>query len=1307
MLREPRFNTAPHIATVDPSVNDDSSQGYVVGSSWLNTVTKELWICISAGVGAAVWQNVGKDVTQSQVLYVGKHGSDLNDGKTPDRAFLTIGAAITAAGTPANETAAISVVVVDDGEYTENITPVSYVNIHAPTATFKGKVTMSNSFWRINFRRMINNGDNAILYKTPAFDSSDQVIETDSLYCDAPNYPAVYLWNGTTVSIRARKIVAVNADAISVANFGTSPILILNVDEIDCGTKDAIECSQAIVRGYVGWIHGRCALKGQLVQYEMMIGKIDCTEAVLITGAASTSYPISLIVSSLSGTVTVPDGYPLKLIVAKRNNFIATTDPTVTDDANDGYDQGSEWLNTVIKELWICISAEVGAAVWRNITNLTHQFYSTRPYIVGKNGKGQFDTINAAIQQAKADGMTESSTRVVVVIPGTYTEDVVLEQGLFLTSTFANPLHETAAWNLVTINGCITHAPTSNSSNCKVVGFKINGKAGVPTVAISGDKGASITFDSCNILSASGQYCFSLGAGGNAISRNITVQNCLLSPVSFPVARIGDTVGAEMLTICQSSVNGDLTGVIDCIDMHDRFFLYIKNRVEGSQQYVLGRLHVEAGSNASSTIQLHGMGIWVTSGSCILLDGPINSAASWMYQCWYAGPPGSATGIVIGGAFAANLRETPFGLQGDIRRYDGQFYRPIRNNYVATTDPAVTDDSASGYAVGSYWINLATKTLFECISPTAGAAVWERIAPEPRLVKTTEDLVAIVAAAAAGSQFILESGDHNLTGTLLINKSNIKIRGPATARLISPAAAVPAITIDCSAGALSNLWLEGFAIVVSATGTHGIFITGASSITTHMICQIGIQRASGTGSYGIYVNNAQWTTGEITCCTITSGFAEAIRVEPATGATDCIISFCFISLSANTASGITFRSGVLSHVSVGHDIIDGTASTGYAVYFAPATSGTQIHLCEISTGGFASGIYYDTSADYVNICDNNLFGTLSTAGSGIVISSSVDRAVVGSNIIKTFQYGIRATGGIANTVINGNVIYDVQYGIWLSGSGGLGNVGAISGNSIEAASSSSKTGIYVNELFKVSITGNSVKGFNDDVGADSAGIRCKSDDQVVSSNAVGDCYRGIEINSNGSGNISTCIGNNIYSCVYGIEVQNAVGKAFTITGNTIRDCTLQWIRIRIDGGESIKIDRNNCRTKSTVDANEGVLITGAPSAGATEFVAFSFSGNILNEYRGTAQAVRIVKVSNAVIEGNVIYDGDGDGLKLETVKESVINSNRIGGHLQAGKVGLIEDANCDQNLFSSNHLRGNTAATSFSGTNRTEFGNKV
>lgn len=45
-------------ASVAPTVNEDSDDGYDVGSFWLDTTADDAYICLDATVGAAVWKKI-------------------------------------------------------------------------------------------------------------------------------------------------------------------------------------------------------------------------------------------------------------------------------------------------------------------------------------------------------------------------------------------------------------------------------------------------------------------------------------------------------------------------------------------------------------------------------------------------------------------------------------------------------------------------------------------------------------------------------------------------------------------------------------------------------------------------------------------------------------------------------------------------------------------------------------------------------------------------------------------------------------------------------------------------------------------------------------------------------------------------------------------------------------------------------------------------------------------------------------------------------------------------------------------------
>src|SRR4051794_19087417 len=49
-------------STSDPTTANDNTQGYLVGSQWINTSSKVLFICLDATTSAAVWRRTNADV---------------------------------------------------------------------------------------------------------------------------------------------------------------------------------------------------------------------------------------------------------------------------------------------------------------------------------------------------------------------------------------------------------------------------------------------------------------------------------------------------------------------------------------------------------------------------------------------------------------------------------------------------------------------------------------------------------------------------------------------------------------------------------------------------------------------------------------------------------------------------------------------------------------------------------------------------------------------------------------------------------------------------------------------------------------------------------------------------------------------------------------------------------------------------------------------------------------------------------------------------------------------------------------------
>jgi len=62
-------------AVAAPTINDDTTAGYAVGSMWVNTSTDQVYFCADAGSGAAVWRQIGGSTTDDSARYLAWRGS--------------------------------------------------------------------------------------------------------------------------------------------------------------------------------------------------------------------------------------------------------------------------------------------------------------------------------------------------------------------------------------------------------------------------------------------------------------------------------------------------------------------------------------------------------------------------------------------------------------------------------------------------------------------------------------------------------------------------------------------------------------------------------------------------------------------------------------------------------------------------------------------------------------------------------------------------------------------------------------------------------------------------------------------------------------------------------------------------------------------------------------------------------------------------------------------------------------------------------------------------------------------------------
>jgi len=177
-----------------------------------------------------------------------------------------------------------------------------------------------------------------------------------------------------------------------------------------------------------------------------------------------------------------------------------------------------------------------------NGTNSQSQWRFQRPanriYRVGANL--YFTSIQAAIDQAVADGFTSSANIAVVEVdPGTYNENVALKPGVYLVNQtqFNGGVANDGSGGIVTINGNSTYA-NSNAASIGANTIFVNGinftcLNGV-ALAVSGTAALRLILNQCNVHKQVGgdiNPCFSMNnTGSNSVTRfqdSSSVQSCV------------------------------------------------------------------------------------------------------------------------------------------------------------------------------------------------------------------------------------------------------------------------------------------------------------------------------------------------------------------------------------------------------------------------------------------------------------------------------------------------------------------------------------------------------------------------------------------------------------------------------------------------------------------------------------------------------------------------------------------------------------------------------------------------------------
>ncbi len=327
-------------------------------------------------------------------------------------------------------------------------------------------------------------------------------------------------------------------------------------------------------------------------------------------------------------------------------------------------------------------------------------------------------------------------------------------------------------------------------------------------------------------------------------------------------------------------------------------------------------------------------------------------------------------------------------------RYDGSTYRLFGepgsnglNNFAASSNPTVNDDTADGYGPGSLWVNTTTPAAFICITASAGAADWNQIdasgGGSGTVTNTGGNLTSNSVVLGAGtvdtkvvagitsdgtSKIVLGVAGSSVGGVDFKNATSgtvtlSAVAGALGTSTLSLPAATDTLVGKATTDTLTNktlttptinggtaTGLTGFALRNAGTGAFDMTETHNGTLTAGRTLTWNLNDAARTISLaGNVTTAAAFTTSGANALTLTTTGSTNVTF-PTTGTlatlagTETFTNKTLTSPTMTTPVLGTPTSGNLSNCTA-----DGTNSVGFLV--VPANSQSAAYTCVIGDSG--------------------------------------------------------------------------------------------------------------------------------------------------------------------------------------------------------------------------------------------------------------------------------------------------------------------------------------------------------------------
>jgi hypothetical protein len=376
-----------------------------------------------------------------------------------------------------------------------------------------------------------------------------------------------------------------------------------------------------------------------------------------------------------------------------------------------------------------------------------------------------------------------------------------------------------------------------------------------------------------------------------------------------------------------------------------------------------------------------------------------------------------------------------------------------KNNFTATSNPAVGDDSADGYAVGSMWENTSTDRVYICTDNSSGAAVWRelvQVISGNAILPVANDTIDL---GSNGSRFqdLFLSGGISATGNAAVG-GTLTLTGTTALNSTLTVTGVTALngglTMDSNkftvADTSGNVATAGTLTVTGATALNGGLTMDSDKFTvantSGNVATAGTLAVTGTSAFtgavtangGVVVDNITIDGTEIDLSSgdLTLDVAGDIILNADGGDISLQDGSATFGSLTNSGGNLVVKGGTTAAATFTGANVDfaGTvdvtgaltadSTVAVAGVLSPATHVDMPDNAKIKLGtGDDLTAYHDGTNSYLTNATGDLKISTETSGGAVTIGHSTSEVTVGDNLTVVGNLTVQGTQTVVDSVI--------------------------------------------------------------------------------------------------------------------------------------------------------------------------------------------------------------------------------------------------------------------------------------------------